>query len=99
VADLIPQVLDGARVLKYAWVTASVEPTGATRHTVDGTLTEAASALAVASYGDPPSGFYLFYLDENGTVMTDTLHDSVEAALDQAAFEYVGLSWADVPAS
>ena len=96
---MIPQILDGARVLKHAWVTGSVEPTGATRHTVNGTLMGAAFALAVARYDDPSSGFYLFYLDENGTVVTDTWHDSVEAALDQAGFEYVGLSWTDLPAS
>lgn len=58
----------------------------------------AASALAVARYDDPSSGFYLFSLDEHGTVVTDTCHDSVEAALDQAALEYVGLTWTDVPA-
>jgi hypothetical protein len=52
----------------------------------------AASALAVARYDDPSSGFYLFSLDEHGTVVTDTCHDSVEAALDQAALEYVGLT-------
>jgi hypothetical protein len=29
--------------------------------------------------------------------VTDTWHESVDAALDQAAFEYRGLRWQDVP--
>jgi hypothetical protein len=54
-----------------------------------------ASALAIARY-EEPDGYYLFYLDGSGKVVTDTWHDSVGAALDQAAFEYGGLVWVDV---
>ena len=56
-----------------------------------------ACALAIASYDNTPSsGFYLFYLGDDGTVITDTHHESIDAALDQAAHEYVGLTWTDV---
>jgi hypothetical protein len=30
-------------------------------------------------------------------VETDTWHESLDDALDQAAFEYVGLTWTDLP--
>jgi hypothetical protein len=88
----IPVELDGARVVKYATVSSDVEPTGATRHVVAGIETEPAAALAIARYADD-NGFYLFYLDRAGNVVTDTLHESLEAAMDQAAFEYRGLNW------
>jgi hypothetical protein len=72
-AEETPQRLDGARVLKYAAVTPDVEPTGFTRHTVDGEPFRRASALAVAVYDDDPtSGYYLFYLGDHGGVVTDT---------------------------
>jgi len=51
-----------------------------------------AAALAIARYANE-NGFYLFYLDQAGNVVTDTFHESPEAALDQAAFEYLGLTW------
>jgi len=90
----VPDTLDDSRVLKYASVTASVEPTGATRHTVGGVPMGPAAALAVVQY-DNDDAFYLFYLDGQGQVVTDTWHASVDAALDQAAFEYEGLRWQD----
>jgi hypothetical protein len=97
VPDELPRTLDGAKVLRYARVTESVEPTGRTRH-FKGNLLRPAFSVAIARYEDAPdSGYYLFYLDEEGVVVTDTNHDSMEAALDQAAFEYAGLVWSDVP--
>jgi hypothetical protein len=41
-------------------------------------------------------GTYLLYVDDSGEVVTDTWHASLEDALHQAAFEYEGLTWADV---
>jgi hypothetical protein len=90
-----PHELDGARVLRYAVVTPEVEPTGATHHTVSGVEFGPAAALAIARY-PTEDGIYLFYLDDDGLVVTDTWHASLDNALDQAAFEYEGLSWADV---
>jgi hypothetical protein len=90
-----PQELAGARVMKYAEVTADVEPTGATRHTVAGTQLGRAAALAIARYPEE-AGTYLFYLDTHGGVVTDTWHASLDDALHQAAFEYRGLTWADL---
>lgn len=90
----LPHELDGASVLKYALVTPEVEPTGATRHVRGGVVLAPAAALAVARYGDDP-GYYLFYLDRDGSVVTDTYHDSIEGAIAQAGFEYCGLRWVD----
>jgi hypothetical protein len=90
-----PQELDGAKVLKFAVVSPEVEPTGATRHTVGGVEFGPATALAIARYPNE-EGIYLFYIDDDGRVVTDTWHASLEDALHQAAFEYEGLGWTDV---
>jgi hypothetical protein len=63
----VPDTLNHARVLKYATVTASVEPTGATRHTVGGVPMGPAAALAVVQYNNDDA-FDLFYLDGQGKV-------------------------------
>jgi hypothetical protein len=63
------------------------KPTGRTRHLVGGAPIAKPSALRIVSYdGDP--GFYLLYLDTEGKELTDTYHDTLEAALDQAEWEF-----------
>lgn len=89
----LPRKLDGADVLSYAAVAGDVRPTSRTRHVARGVELGPASALAIARYPND-QGFYLFYLDETGTVVTDTYHDSVEQARAQAAFEYRALNGA-----
>ena len=72
-------------------------PTGNTRHR-SGYLTEegelikgpdlpAPHALTIAQLL-PDRGYYLLYLDEAGQEITDTYHDSLEEALDQAKWEF-----------
>jgi hypothetical protein len=36
----------------------------------------------------PDAGYYLLYLDSEGMEMTDTWHESVAAAIEQAKFEF-----------
>jgi hypothetical protein len=90
-----PQELDSAKVLKFAVVSAEVQPTGATRHVVGGAPLDPAAALAIARYPGEQAT-YLLYLDEDGNVVTDTWHASLEDALCHASFEYEGLHWRDV---
>ena len=50
-----------------------------------------AAALAICQYeGD--SQYYLFYCDDEWNVRTDTCHQSLDDAKDQAEFEYEGVS-------
>jgi len=44
------------------------------------------SALAIVKYDD--GAYYLLYLDDSGSELTDTLHDSVVAAMSQAEWEF-----------
>lgn len=98
----VPKILDSAVVLRYAHVTDDVRATGNTRHLrgalpvdgelVGGELIPPAKALAIARYPGEDN-VYLFGLDENGQVQSDTWHETVEDGLAQADYEYEGLVW------
>src|SRR6266852_3598997 len=85
-----PPTLDGARVLRYAVVDDSVVPTGNTVHRVGNKVLGPAAALAICQQ-DGEDYFYLFYCDAQWNVVTDTWHQSLELAFEQAEFEYRGL--------
>ena len=93
--DRPPNEIDGAAVLKYAVVTAEVEPSGKTRHFVGGVLFGPSAALAIVQHSGE-SAFYLLYLNGDGHVVTDTWHASLDDALHQANIEYEGLRWTDI---
>jgi len=83
-----PHEIGGARVLFYAEVVPE-NWEGRTRHIVDGELAPAPEGLAVCQYeGDP--GFYLFGCASDWSTITDTYHDSVADAIDQAEYECGG---------
>jgi hypothetical protein len=66
---------------------SDVSPTGRTQHTVDGVpLTNVIKLRLVRLAGD--TSIYLIHYGPNGTELTDTCHESIEEALEQASFEY-----------
>jgi len=74
-------------VLARVRLTPSHRSTGNTRHFLPSGPMPLPVELQIAQYpGD--SGFYLFYLDEHGEVMTDTYHDTLERALGQGEWEF-----------
>jgi hypothetical protein len=91
--DTPPHHLDGATVLKFADLSTAL-PTGETRHVIGGNEVSDFARLAIARYESKP-GFYLFYCDEDWSVLTDTFHESLSAAVRQAEFEFGDLSFAD----
>jgi hypothetical protein len=82
-----PEFLNGARVLQFASLAGS-QPTGKTRHVVGGFEVKEFAALAIAKYDGESQGVYLYYCDPSWNVITDTWHEDVAAALDQAHFEF-----------
>jgi hypothetical protein len=90
-----PTKLDGATVLRWADLT-DAQPRGTTRHLEADEELGPFAALAIASYEGKP-GYYLFYCDPSWTVQTDTFHESVEAATQQAAYEYSSIEFIAVP--
>jgi hypothetical protein len=89
-----PKIIDGARVLRVADLSL-VEPTGATRHVVGDIEVNDFVALAVARYDSEP-GVYLLYCDADWNAVTDTYHESVEAAIAQARLEFGPVEFTDV---
>jgi hypothetical protein len=69
---------------------ATVNPskiTGNTVHSSDSHILPAPKKLRIVQLR-ADSGYYLYHFDENDCEQTDTYHDTVEDALDQAAYEF-----------
>lgn len=93
-----PDELGGEKVLRYASIDDDVRPTGATKHSygdlVDGEIVAGGPLgpfAALAIQGDD-SGYFLLYLDADGSPVTDTWHETLDDALEQAEFEYEGIT-------
>ena len=71
----------------YAVSLAGHVATGFTVHRRGAAILPKPSALAIAQVGSDP-GYYLLYLDDEGEEMTDTYHETVDAAFDQAKAEF-----------
>lgn len=85
----IPNEIGQAKVLEYVVLSEHHEPTGNTRHEITGEQINQFYGLAICKYKEDP-GYYLFYCDESWIERTDTYHDSLEEAKEQAEFELVG---------
>lgn len=66
---------------------AAHRPTSRTLHRSLGAEVPRPSELHVVQYADDP-GFLLLYLDEQQQEMTDTYHESLAAAFEQARWEF-----------
>ena len=74
-------------VLLAVTLEARHRPTDNTRHFKAGELLPPPTRLTIARFaGD--DGFYPLYLDSDGEEQTDTWHQSIEDAIDQAKFEF-----------
>ncbi len=75
----------------YRLVASIVLPHGqrksAAKHQVHGKVLNEIHALQIVQIAGEP-GFYLLYLDSAGDELTDTLHDTLGAAMEQARFEF-----------
>ena len=88
-----PRAIDGATVLRFADL-STTSRTGKTRHIVHGREATNFAALAIAQYQSDP-GFYLFYCDGDWNTITDTYHDTIDAAIAQAQFEFGSVAFSD----
>jgi hypothetical protein len=85
-----PRFIGNAKVVWYTTIDHRHAPTGNTRHSINGFKLGPSAALAICRYEDHDGGFYLFACDKNWEPESDTWHESVEQAKDQAEFEYTG---------
>ena len=64
-----------------------VEATGRTNHFIGNQPMPKPASFQIAQY-ENDAGFYLFYLNEKNEIMTDTWHETIEEAMDQAEWEF-----------
>lgn len=64
-----------------------IVPTGNVIHSTEEGILPAPYALSIVQYNDD-SGYYLFYLDKDGIEQTDTYHEHLYLAFEQAEFEF-----------
>jgi hypothetical protein len=86
-----PQQVAAASVLLFTPIDERHRHTGNTRHELNGVLQGPVAGLAICPEGNG-SGYYLFGCNAAWEVVTDTWHASVEEAMNQAEFEYGGVS-------
>jgi len=63
------------------------QPTGKTKHFKGDREIPAPHSLQIVRYPND-RGYYLLYLDENGNELTDTYHDRLQGAIEQANWEF-----------
>lgn len=83
--------------LKRVRLSPDHQPTGRTQHFYDNQPVPIPVELRIVRYSSDP-GYYLFYCDDSGSEMTDTYHDSIQEAMEQANWEFniEARDWEDV---
>ena len=77
----------GFSILRKVTLSRDQVSTGKTVHISGGEELHAPSKLQITQYPDD-KGYYLIYLDSSGDEMTDTYHDTIEEAMEQAKWEF-----------
>ncbi len=86
-----PRMIGGAKVICFTPIDGRHHPTSGCRQIVAGILQGPATGLVICQYeGD--ECFYLLGCDADWNSVTDTWHETLDEALGQAEFEYVGAS-------
>jgi hypothetical protein len=92
--NTIPNIVGGAKVIYYSPIDERHQRTGNTRHVVNGKIADNIYGLAICQC-EGEEGYYLFGCDQHWYSVTDTWHQTIEDAKDQAEFEYTNIhhSW------
>lgn len=83
--------INGAFVICFTPIDNRHRHTANCRQIVGGETQGACAGLAICKFDDNDE-FYLFGCDGNWNVVTDTWHQSIDEAKEQAEFEYEGVS-------
>jgi len=86
-----PKLIGGLRVLRWSVIDERHRTTGNCRQVVGAEPQEPAPGLAICQY-DGETACHLFSCDAEWNTVTDTWHETLEQALQQAEFEYEGVS-------
>jgi hypothetical protein len=95
---LPPRAIGGMRTVCFARLSDRTHSTGMTRHSVSGNEAARFSGLVIVEEGSG-GAHYLLYCDDEWAPITDTWHESIARAKEQAAFEYKGIegAWEELP--
>lgn len=88
----VPTMIGEFPVLHWTTIDSRHRVTGACRHFNLITDTDDPVPSAIAIVGGGTVGFYLMRFAEGWRCITDTWHETLEEAFDQAEFEYEGVS-------
>jgi len=77
----------GEKIINQVRLRPEHQPTGSTRHTVNGIVVEPTFELRILQFDSDP-GFYLMHFNESGEELADTCHETCEKAKEQAEFEF-----------
>lgn len=86
---ICPDYIDEAKVFMFTNIDDCYEFSNKTKHVIRDEIAKEIKGLVICKYKND-SNYYLFGCDENWNSITDTLHESIEDAVDQAEFEYLG---------
>lgn len=75
------------RVIKRIQLNILHERTGRTLHYSEGKLLDKPAELVIWEFDSAP-GYYLIHLNKDGEEITDTYHESIQDAMEQAKFEF-----------
>jgi len=82
-------MIGGAKVVMSTSIDERHDFTGACRQIVGGKQMGPMAGLAICQY-EGETAYYLFGCDQEWNEITDTWHQSLAEAIDQAEFEYRG---------
>ncbi len=86
-----PNIIGDTRLSRWTVIDGRQQPTGNCRQIVAGELQGPAAGLAIYRR-ESEEAYYLFGCDANWNTITDSWHKTLEEALQQAEFEYKGVS-------
>ena len=79
---------DGADVIAFVNLLPKHVRTGRTEHWAEGAIAARPKTLQICHYDGARDAFYLFHLDKHQKVLTDTFHETIAEAMEQARFEF-----------
>jgi len=85
----IPRRVGGAEVFKYSEIDSRHKHTKSCNHDINGKVLGKAKWGAICKYENSDM-YYLFFCYEESE-LSDTVHESMEEAMEQAEFEYEGI--------
>jgi hypothetical protein len=86
-----PKEIGGGRVICFTPIDERHRHTGNCRQIVAGVLQGPAAGLAICQCAGEDC-YYLFGCDNDWNTVTDNWHQTIDEALEQAEFEYEGVS-------